>query len=288
MTHFRVGACPLLARVTDGGNQPRASAMARARLLALFFLGLSFVGIYGFNSADTRADPCDHYLKSAHDDPNGYRPRGDRCEGLYTRDVTAMATLRVVSFTELFTDYDGRSGADLQVDWSPFGEEPVHVRAYGLRRRLYYRMDTLRPAGSQSWAWPSGMLGALGVARRELGVVAWTEHKVGENTREILLPLRIVQRGTHEAPKGLELVLQASVELSEVFLSLAVIEQSGRPLRVLRRDDPLAYGYYPAERQIPVNLAGLPDRGLYRLDVGASLRGGGMLTTTIWLYHAGR
>ena len=54
--------------------------------------------------------------------------------------------------------------------------------------------------------------------------------------------------------------------------------------KFIKRDEPLK-GFYPAERPIAVPVAGLPGAGLYRLRLGALLRGGGSTTTTFLFYY---
>ena len=55
----------------------------------------------------------------------------------------------------------------------------MHLRAYGLRRKLYYRMDAKRPASPRWFDWPADLLGALNIPKRELGVVGWIRQPVG-------------------------------------------------------------------------------------------------------------
>ena len=49
----------------------------------------------------------------------------------------------------------------------------------------------------------------------------------------------------------------------------------------------LGYGFYPAERAVSIPLPALPEAGLYRIHLGATLRGGGQpANRSIVFYHA--
>jgi hypothetical protein len=236
-----------------------------------------------------QATHCDPVLRGPNDDPYGYRPRGvqsDRCEGIYVREV-AGTPLLVASLTEWFEDFDPASGKDLQVEWAAFGGAGIHLRAYTLKHRLYYRMDSLRPAGSNSYIWQPGLLSSLKLTKKDLGIVAWTSHPVGRRQRDVYLPLRIKQRAEAGKFQGYQLVLLPGVELSEVTLSLAPVKSDGQLGAFIQNNRKLGYGHYPAERGIPISFTELKTPGIYHLKIGAELRAGGSSTTQIWFYHHG-
>jgi hypothetical protein len=230
--------------------------------------------------------PCDPQLKPPEGDPNAYRLRGDRCEGIYIREVSGAGALRVVSFTESFEDFDSTSGAPLQVEWSPFGNAAVRLRADQLGRKLYYRMDAQRPAGATSFTWPSNVLAVFALRRDEIGIVAWTPFLVGPATRDVYLPLRIRQQGPSVESPSYSLAVVPGADLSEVFVSIATLGTDGRPTDFLMRDKPLEYGYYPAGRKIVIKISDLPADGLYYVELGGRLADGRSTTTTLWFHHA--
>lgn len=55
----------------------------------------------------------------------------------------------------------------------------------------------------------------------------------------------------------------------------------------LRDGEALEYGYYPAERDITIPITGLEIPGVYYLEIGATLKGGGVTTVELWFYHLG-
>jgi len=167
------------------------------------------------------AEECDPHLLVRITNPYGYRLRGDRCEGLYVEEVGG-APLLIASWTESFLDYGLHSKQPLEIEWeAPHGTGDIRLRAQGLRRRLYYRMDTVRPFGSTSFAWPSDLLAGIGIPKRDVGVVGVTQVPVSATQREVYLPLRISQGGKVAAqPISYRLVLLPGVELSEVFITM--------------------------------------------------------------------
>jgi hypothetical protein len=229
---------------------------------------------------------CDRDLVQPREDAWGYRLRDDRCEGTYAREV-AGRTLRVVSLTESFEDYDPASTQRLLLEWTAPAGAGVRLRAQALRHRLYYRMDTLRPARTTSYEWPPMLLGRFDLRSHELGVLAWMTHDFGEGPRDVYLPLRISQRTGAPRSEAYRLLIVPGVELVEVFISLASVRPGGRSGSAILTDHALAQGYYPAERPIAVTLPRLKTHGVYSLDIGAPVRGGGSSAVRVWLYHAG-
>jgi hypothetical protein len=228
--------------------------------------------------------PCDPELRPPVGDPYAYRPRDGRCEGVYARDV-GLATLLVASLTSSFAPFDPAMSDSIVLTWQAPQRLPVHVRAHGLRRRLYYRMDAELPAAQSQWSWPAGLLAALQLGAADIGVVAWTELPAGDVARRVYLPLRVGARAGAPAAERITLVLVPGRELREAYLHLVPIDAAGEAGAPIRSGEPLGYGYYPADRRIDIELPALPAPGLYRVEVGAELAGGGTIATSLILYH---
>lgn len=228
---------------------------------------------------------CDPSLPQRTDTPLGYRDRGNRCEGIYVKQVGSTMLL-VASFTESFADYTLEAGKPLQLEWDlPPGQSPVRLRAQGLKRRLYYRMDTSQPPGNKSYSWAVNVLASLNIRKPDIGVVGLTRYRVGQTEREVYLPLRISQAGRPIRTGRYTLILLPGVELAEVFVSLAPTGADGQPGKFIRDGEKLGYGYYPAERGVAIPLSGLPQAGIYYLEIGAALSSGGTTTVQLWFYH---
>jgi hypothetical protein len=228
---------------------------------------------------------CDPQLAQVNADPLGYRQRGDRCEGVYIEEVAGHLAVVVASFTESFADFDGQSGKNLTVEWDPFGRAPVRLRAASLSYRLHYRMDTVRPANTATFEWPTNVMRALGVSRESVGLVGRTTITIGDApSRDLYLPLRVSQGGRPGRSGTLRLVLLPGEELKDVTLGLSFLGADGRSDISIHTDKSLAFSYYPAERPIAATLPSPVSAGLYRLTVGAVLARGGSSTQTIWFY----
>jgi hypothetical protein len=247
-----------------------------ALVLCLAFLAGTAIGAQGF---------CDPSLPQPLDNPQGYRMRGDRCEGIYIQEVGATV-LHLASFTESFEDFDPASGTALTVEWDrPACDGDIHLRGEGLRRRLYYRMDTLRPTATSAYSWPLGILSAQQLGKGDIGLMAWTHCGSGANERDVSIPVRIRQKQNPPRSGSYQLILIPGVELAEVYMSLAQAGADGRPKAFLKNREALGYGYYPAEWKIEIPISGLKAPGLYYLSLAATLRSGGASTTELWFYH---
>ena len=160
-------------------------------MIALLFLLFSQF----FGPVFAQQDPCDPDLEQSVTDQLGYRLRGDRCEGRYIQEV-GSTILFAVSLTESFEEYDLTSGKDLIVEWTTPTAHDVHLRAQGLRHRLYYRMDTIRPPEKTSYPWPTDILASLEIPHDDVGVVGWMTYTMSGTERKVYLPLRISQKST--------------------------------------------------------------------------------------------
>ncbi len=252
----------------------------------MVWLGVCCVAAFGPQGMFGQDGVCDPSLKPpAGGSPYAYQLRGDRCEGVYAREV-AGTTLLVASFTREFEDFGASIPALLKVRWTSPSGKPVRVRAYSLRSQLYYQMDTVRAAGGGSYVWPSNVLAGLGLRRSDVGIVARTPAQVGDTERELYLPLRVGAAKQAAAPR-FDLTLLSDQELVEVYIALTALGADGRAGRVLRANSALGHGFYPAQRGIHISLPEVTGRGFYRLAAGATLRSGGSATIQIWFYHDG-
>ena len=124
-------------------NQTRPSLFCKVALFYLLFHGMLMPAM-----ADPAENTCDPNLSAPADHPYGYRVRGNRCEGVYIREVS-NTTLHIASLTESFEDYDLSSGKDLLVEWTAPAKANVRLRTHSLRHKLYYRMDAVPQARNE-------------------------------------------------------------------------------------------------------------------------------------------
>jgi hypothetical protein len=260
--------------------------LRRTRALASFGYALSL--LLGVAAAHAQGEICDPSLPSPKDDPQGYRLREDRCEGRYVKEVGGT-TLVVGSLVETFESLDRSSTRPLRILWPvPPAAEEVHLRAQGVKRRLYYRMDTRRPAAAGSYLWPSSPLLSVIERREDIGVLAMTRLTIGRLERDVYLPVRVGYTELPSRGERYELIVIPGMQLTEVFVTLSQAGADGGERRVLRKNEPLQYGYYPADRAIPIGISGLGPAGFYRIELAARLESGGAATRELWFYHPGK
>ena len=254
-------------------------------------LSFCFLVVFGLNAplsdaqAGSEHNPCDPNLRQRELDPQGYRLRGDRCEGIYLQAVSGNSLL-VASFTNSFEAFSPGSLDKLTLEWSSPAKTPVRLRAYALREKLYYQMDTTVAPDKAAYTWPGEVLNALHLSKPDIGVVGFIDYLVGGENRTVYLPLRIHEQ-TRKPTHGYELVLVPGSQLKEVFVSLAKVGADGRPHAFLISDRPLHRGYYPAERGTLVEIPNPDSPGIYYLEIGATTMYGEPLTQQIWFYHDG-
>ena len=227
---------------------------------------------------------CDPALPGVKESTVGYRSRGDRCEGLYINPVSST-TLLVASFTEYFEDYNNSSNT-LLIEWDkPPVNGEIHLRAQGIKPRLYYRMDAYKPGTTNFFAWSSGVLNSLNLKRNDIGVIGRMKLPVGNTERHVYLPLRIRQEGEVKKSSTYKLILVPGVQLSEIYLSFASVDTNGNPAEFIKTDEALGYGYYPAERAVEISIAAPGKKGIFYLKLGTRIRSGGTKTVEFWFYN---
>lgn len=250
-----------------------------------------------FVAACIASDNCDPGLKPAGGIEVGYTNRGDRCEGVYVQEVSGGA-LDIISLTTDFQNFRFTKENPLRLEWPTVGDDQVQVRASSVRRKLYYRMDTIRPQKPPNFIWPSDILSRLELGREEIGLLAWTEQPVGGAIRKIYLPMRVTAQESNHIDSAVQqqtgdsykVVLISSVELQEVYVTLRPLDSKGKLGKPIRQSLKLDYGFYPAERPIVFRLSfseltNSPS-GLYSLSVGAELKNGEpRVAPEVWFFH---
>jgi hypothetical protein len=248
---------------------------------ALFVVLLLLAG-----ACRSQQSPCDPALSQLAQGPQGYRLRGNRCEGIYVQPV-GSTTLLLASFTGSFEDFDPKSSDKLSVDWSSPGGSTIHLRAYGLHEKLYYQMDAVVPTSKTPFVWDVDLLDGLHLSREDIGVVGFTDYQIGAENKTLYLPLTIRQKSKPTFASSYQAVVIPGSELKELYVSLAKVGTDGRPQSFLISDKALGRSYYPAERGIPIEIPKPAEPGIYYLELGATGRYGNSATQQIWFYSAG-
>jgi hypothetical protein len=222
--------------------------------------------------ASGQAPPCDPGLVGPSSNPYAYGPRGDRCEGVYVKQVGGTL-LSVASLTTVFDTYDLTSTKSLSFAWSAAGDSGLRIRVRGIDRDLYYGMDVRRPAGVHTYAWPANILSQLRITRPRIGALGWTRRNIDGAWRDVYVPLRITQADNQAPSTGCELALFAGTKLKEVYITLGPADSAGRPQpgKLIKDHEPQNQLFYPPERPIRIRLPPLTPPGIYYLEVSATL-----------------
>jgi hypothetical protein len=226
------------------------------------------------------ASHCDPSLAPSANYPFKYINRGDRCEGVYIQ-LVGSTTLAMLSFTSVFGEFDPKTGQPLVIGWpsAPHGAD-VQLRALTTRQHLYYRMDTRVHAGDSQYRWPTDVLAAMGFGRLDVGLLGWTHLSVGGTDQEVLLPLSVSQGSAPAttATGAYTLLVEPAAQLSELFVTVSRLGSDGGAERIVQPSRELGYGYYPADNTIEISIDAPAERGVYAVQLGAKLRGGGAST----------
>jgi hypothetical protein len=257
-------------------------------LVAAVLLAASFAAARPEQAPAGGDNPCDSRLIPQKGDPLAYGRRGERCEGLYVLEVAGSADLTLVTFSAATPAFTLKGSDRLHLNWPEVpGTLQTRLRAVSLRRQVYYRMDAIRPKGTDSFEWPADVLVNLNLRSTEVGLVGWVQQTVGEKPIDVYVPLRVGTAPGTPSKGNYVVQVVAGAELAEVYVTLAAVAQNGRDEKHIKRDEPLLYGFYPADRPINVPLPGLPAAGLYRVRLGAVLKTGGSANKSFVFYHPG-
>ena len=207
----------------------------------------------------------------------GYKPRGgNRCEGYYIQPV-AGGRLEIASLME-GGGIDLTNQTELSIKWQSLGKEPVHIRAYSLTQKEYYRMDTTRPGDEIRFVWPVDLPASR---KLSIGLLSWITSDIGSSKQMVYLPVSI---GNRSQSPSLRVVLLPSAEASEVYVTLLPVDESGVKKTPLKKEDPKKEGPYPAWKPITYNLPSLP-AGRYYAEFSAQWESGGGATARMYFYN---
>lgn len=234
-------------------------------------------------------DHCDPTINQAklHDKPLGYRPFGDRCEGLYAQSVGAV-TMRVVSFTAGPARFRTEEPKPISISWPKVKDGPIRLRAKSLKSNLYYQMDTLQPETQSSFAWPTDMVRRLSLDARDLGLAGWMEARVGGETETVYLPLTVRQGGDGTAAQGYRLLIGPGEPLRTVSWSIYRFDETDGRYHKVPPQGSQQNTVHRSSRSVPIPISGLPGKGVYYIEITGELAANGLNTSRkIWFYHPG-
>jgi hypothetical protein len=239
---------------------------------------------------------CDAGLRSPANDHYGYRSRGDRCEGRYFQNDDGTS-LTLMSFTRSSSTNYAVSEDAFTVHWEPFHLGDLRIRAASLREDVHYRMDTTSAENTTSFSWPADIVNQVGLSPGDVGVVAWTSHKVGQSVQELYLPVAVTLAQSHASSSlstqsrgaGLDLLVMPGTELKELYVSIYRLKSDGSPARTVRNEKALQLGYYPSRRgiHVEVQFSELSEPGIYFVQLSAEPKRGSQKSLPIYFFFPG-
>lgn len=222
------------------------------------------------------------------DRPDGYRERGERCEGVYAQLPVSGDLLSVVSVTRGRAEFDPSRGP-IRLEWAaqaaPTG---LRIRAVSLRRALHYQMDAALPPGSASFTWPTDILVMQQLRTGEIGVRGWSEAGgCGRRDLPLHVPLRFRQAEGEASAARTEVIIVPGFDLRRLEVALERVDEAGRA-GALGPPADLGRTSYPAGSPIVIRPPLPPEAGIYRLRLGLEHRGDGLrFTDLVCFHHAG-
>lgn len=239
----------------------------------------------GASAQEVQCDP--RIIESAQSAANGYRLRGDRCEGTFKPEV-AGPTLWVASFYRSYENFWATPGGELLLTWDSPVDADVFIQAQSVRRQEYYRMDTQVRGAEKSYRWPTALLAVRELGRNDLGVRAWV--KVGSQGEVLYLPLRIGEATPATGEVSYTLTVVPNVRLKDVLVSLAPVDSVGEVAvkGFLRRNESLGRPLYVTQQPIDIPIQGIVQRGVYLTEItGIMATGEALPPMRVWFYHPG-
>jgi hypothetical protein len=214
-------------------------------------------------------------------DVDRYMDRGGRCEGLYAEQVSLTGNLLVASLTAGLVMPNVWAGQPLTLQCRYTEPADVHIQAFLLQPRPFYRLDVVQRGGAISWIWDTEVI-AKYAKPVNLGLVAWTSALVDGRTQRIYLPVSTRAAG----PQGpLKLILLPPVAVSEAYLTIAGTAPGERPLR---QQAPVGKGSYLKNQRIEIDIPPLPHEGLYRVEVTGRADIGSVSAPAFLIYSGGK
>ncbi len=138
------------------------------------------------------------------------------------------------------------------------------LRAVSTRPRLHYSMDTAQIGDDGSFDWPIDVIThpEIDLRLQELAIVACTLGCSEARATEYWPVNLTAEANNGNDPPALSIVLRASVELRELFIS------AFQGTKTLLDQEPWGTGYFPPDRAIPIPVSFLSS-GKATLDIVA-------------------
>jgi hypothetical protein len=227
--------------------------------------------------------PCDPDLirQSNPNDVDRYMDRGGRCEGLYAEQVSLTGNLLIASLTAGPVMPNAWGGQPLTVQCRYSQPADVHLQAFLLQPRPFYRLDVVQRGSAISWNWDTEVI-AKYAKPVNVGLVAWTSTLVDGRTQRVYLPVHSPAASPNDPVK---LIVLPPVPVSEAYYTIAGTAPGEKPLR---QQAPVGKGSYLKNQRIEIDIPRLPHEGLYRVEVTGRADIGSVSAPAFLIYSGGK
>ena len=282
-------------RSAGDGHRPSGRARARRPWLILFACGAVGWPLPSARLAAQGPAPAGGPLP-AEPDPTSrfpYAPRGERCEGFYSR-LLSVPLLRLVSFTTAREDFEPRAAESVLISWGEGSGAADTIQAESMVRRQRYLMSVVVPARTGRFLWPQDVLARAAELRgNDLALLAWTGQRIAGVQERVYLPVTLTRTGGASAGPDPAVEVISDQQLIRVSTTLSRVDpETGSETSVYTEKDAGGAPYIPLTRvRIPIEPDLVP--GLYYIRVIAvypdadAPEGTSRTATDVWFLSPG-
>lgn len=201
--------------------------------------------------------------------PLAYRPRGDRCEGMYSLKVANRINLSVVAYQlgGTLPPREEMGLLEIGVGGAGFVNMP-ELRVISLKERVYYQMDTRSLSPDGRFAWSLELLNSLQIRLnlRDLGAVACAPSCVEQNEGTLIAPVFFSSANSGVGDYANVFVI-SDVELESIEADLTIGDE------LVLSEYRFGGRFLPAKRALRLRLP-IWEEGVAELVLRAVTRGG--------------
>ena len=242
---------------------------------------LALIAVTAMGQAPKTSCDLDLINQTNPNDVDRYMDRGGRCEGLYAEQVSLTGNLLIASLTAGPVMPNAWAGQPLTVQCRYREPADVHIQAFLLQPRPFYRLDVVQRGSAISWNWDTEVI-AKYAKPLNVGLVAWTTALVDGRTQRVYLPVRSPAASPNDPVK---LIVLPPVPVSEAYYTIAGTALGEKPLH---QQAPVGKGSYLKNQRIEIDIPRLPHEGLYRVEVTGRADIGSVSAPAFLVYSGGK
>lgn len=274
-----------------------------ARRICIKLLNITLRLVLPFSTAILLSTGSEALAQEAHCDPLipisrdtnyviGYKPRGNRCEGIYPDQKSGSSDIFVVSLAAMALSTALSNIDTLYIRWPEApARDVLKIRALSLRDGLNYRLDSTQPLARKIFEWPSEILKQVGLQLNEVGLLGSSDVMINNSKRRVYIPTILSDQPKAGEIQSLELVLRTNIDLSDVYWSYAPFKSGGRIGEYIVYEKHFQ-NFYPAGEPIRLKIEAPPTEGLYNGEIStefpAYVRQNTPPATSFVFYYSGK